>query len=158
LDPIGVLLDSRETKPRMPAQPLRTSRVVEALRDKLADIPPTLLHGGFNALSEILELLDMDGSPSGQIGTNAINSASPPVARAVGATSVAQRPTSIETRLEYLCSYLGEDWGSVIDDHFSGFDYCIRSFSRYLRAPTEKSLPLKLSCRAVLSSPRQVAL
>lgn len=40
---------------------------------------------------------------------------------------------SIEGWLETLCTYIDEDWETVIDNHFTGFNYCITSFSHVVK-------------------------
>ena len=116
-----------------------TCAVARVLEGKLSGIPQPLQQEDFNALKEILELLEMEDSPkpSGVRREEAAedsedDSPSPASDSGSDEREVGRSRASIETRLERLCSYIDEDWETVIENYFTGFNYCIKSFSRYV--------------------------
>ena len=111
------------------------SAIARLLEEKLSGIPRPLHQEDFNALKEILELLETEDSPRhgrlrvrGETARDSDESLGPSGSDSDGDTGGGR--ASIETRLKRLCSYIDEDWEAVIENYFTGFNYCIKSFSR----------------------------
>ena len=105
---------------------------INLLKKKLEDLPQSLQQEGFNALKEILDFLDTeDLQPSG--GRRGDGGSSDSDQSGSDLDDDGFRPESIEDRLETLCNYIDEDWETVIDNHFTGFNHCIKSFSSVIK-------------------------
>ena len=111
------------------------SAIARLLEEKLSGIPRPLHQEDFNALKEILELLETEdsprhGRPRARDKTAGDSDESPEPSGSDSDGDTGGGRASIEIRLERLCSYIDEDWEAVIENYFTGFNYCIKSFSR----------------------------
>ena len=104
--------------------------VTAVLRDKLAGLPYALRNDEFNALAQILELLQLENEdPSLPPRARTKDSAQNKCVDIHDSERVIQQH-SIELRLIDLCDFIDEGWVSVIDTYFSGLNYCIKMFAR----------------------------
>lgn len=114
---------------------------IALLKEKLASIPQSLHQEGFNALKEILDFLeteDLQPKHGHQGGSDSDGDGEPRSGSESGGEEGAEeeggfKPQSIEGWLQTLCTYIDEDWETVIDNHFTGFNYCIKSFSHVVK-------------------------
>ena len=116
--------------------------IARLLEEKLSGIPLKLQQEDFNVLKEILELLETEDSPRHGRPRLCGELADADSADSLGSQSGSDSGSetdggghnraSIETRLGRLCSYIDEDWEALIDNYFTGFNYCIKSFSRWV--------------------------
>jgi hypothetical protein len=114
---------------------------IALLKEKLASIPQSLHQEGFNALKEILDFLeteDLQPQPGQQGGSDSDGERDSRSGSDSGGDEADDgeggfKPQSIEGWLQTLCTYIDEDWETVIDNHFTGFNYCIKSFSHVVK-------------------------
>jgi hypothetical protein len=113
------------------------AHMARLMKGKLFGIPTALQQENFNALREILDLLEAEDTwrPVRKIDTGQAYGG-------VRTPGVPEHPSAneansdgahgIEGRLGNMSAYIAQDWETVIDSYFTGFNYCIRSFSRYV--------------------------
>jgi hypothetical protein len=113
---------------------------ITLLKEKLASIPQSLHEEGFNALKEILDFLeteDLQPKPGQQGGSDSDGDRESRSGSDSGGEEDEEegafKQQSIEGWLQTLCTYIDEDWETVIDNHFTGFNYCIKSFSHVVK-------------------------
>eukprot|EP01052_Picozoa_sp_SAG31_P002758 SAG31_NODE_99_length_25388_cov_12.710507_14_plen_279_part_00 len=122
----------------------------ERLNLVLQDIPSEFQQEDFNALKEILDLLEDEDAYGRGMSHGRMQVAGTPIGEAPfeddsesfhsGEQGKVSASDSIEVRLQKTMKHIDADWEMVIDNYFHGFNYCIKSFTSVIKPKFDESL------------------
>lgn len=112
----------------------------ERLTSVLNKIPSEFQQEDFNALAEILDLLENEDSPGMSPGAGGYAGAQQGGSGSEYEGGDVSYNDSIEVRLQKTMKNIDADWEMVIDNYFHGFNYCIKSFTSVIKPKVGESL------------------